>query len=130
MAGDHMRRIVGSPKFRKIVLALVILMALGLVWSAAWCWGSWACARSSWIVLDSASDTVTVHALGFFGSEQSSFPLAQVRHAQIDTGDPPAERIVLILQSGRHWGWTGFSDRDGQEEAVQAINDFLGAPGG
>jgi len=101
-------------------------MVLGMLWCIAWAWGGWACTRSSSILLDSQNNTVTFSETSIlFGRMRHAIPLDQVRHAQIATTDG-AERIVLVLKSGRYEGFTAYTDQAGQEEAVQAINDFWG----
>jgi hypothetical protein len=116
--------------WRGFVIKSLLAIALGLVWCGGWGFGSWACSRSSSVLLDSAANTVTVdspHIL--FGRDHFAVPLDQVRNAQIATSHA-SERIVLVLKSGRYMDFTGYSDQAGQEEAVQAINDFLGVRGG
>lgn len=116
--------------WRGVMIKSVLAIVIGVIWSGAWGWGSWGCSRSSSILLDNASNTLTVdspHIL--FGRDHYSLPLDQVRNAQIATSHA-SERIVLVLKSGHFVDFTGYSDQAGQEEAVQAINTFLGVRGG
>ena len=86
--------------------------------------------NTSSLLLDRSRNTVIADSAGiFFGYERYTVSLDQVRHAHIDTGSASSKRLVLILRSGQHFGFTPFTDRGCQEEAVQAVNDFLGATG-
>ncbi len=81
-------------------------------------------------LLDRHGNAVIADSAGmFFGRDHYTGPLNQVRQTHLDNGSAPSKRIVLILRNGQHFGFTPFTDRGGQEEAVQAINDFLGVNG-
>lgn len=79
------------------------------------------------MLLDSANNTVVIDGTNILvGRTRFTIPLDDVRYAQIATTHA-AERIALVRKDGHYEGFTAYSDQAGQEEAVQAINDFLGA---
>ena len=117
--------------WRGIVIKSAFGIALGAFWMCLF--GFFALMgrpTTSTLLLDRAGNEVTAVSAGLiFGHDHYAVPLDQVRHAHLDRGRSAAKRIVLILKSGQHFGFTAFTDRGGQEEAVQAINDFLGVEG-
>jgi hypothetical protein len=116
--------------WRGVAIKSFWVMGISLVWCLGFGLGGWGCSRASWILLDKAEGTVTMDEPGLlFDNLHESIPLGQARLARIATTDT-AERIVLVMRDGHYWGFTAYTDQGGQEAAVQAINDFLGVPGG
>lgn len=93
--------------------------SLALFWLVSYSSGS--------IVLDRDSNTASVRAkmTAFLPAQSSSVPLNAVQGATLDY-KPNARRIRLIAAHGNDLAYPIWSDRRGQQEAVQAINEFLG----
>jgi hypothetical protein len=101
------------------------VLITGLCWSGIWFLVAWHLLSDSYLLFDLSANTVTINKRNFWGSRTTiSIPLDQVKSSTIESGRND-HRIVLILQNGRHVGFTGYSERDGQFEAEDAINTYL-----
>lgn len=79
------------------------------------------------IMLDRATGIASMRAkmTAFLPSQTLSMPLQDVESASLDA-KPNSRRIRLFARSGHDLGFPLWSDRAGQQEAVNAINSFLG----
>jgi hypothetical protein len=88
----------------------------------------WAVSYSSGsITMDRATNQAVVQAkmTAFLPAQTLRAPLADVQSATLDT-KPNSRRIRLLTNSGSDVGYPMWSSRTGQDEAVSAINHFLG----
>ncbi len=95
------------------------LASLGLFWLISYNSGS--------IVLDRAENVATMRTriTAFLPARQRSVLLDTVERAILDY-KPNARRIRLVVSRGGDLAYPIWSDRPGQQEAVAAINAFLG----
>jgi hypothetical protein len=95
---------------------------LGVFWLVGYSSGS--------IELDRRSNLATMRAkfTAFLPAETGSVPLSDVDKATLDA-KPNARRIRLVTNDGAGLGYPLWSDRQGQAEAVRAINRFLACSG-
>lgn len=96
------------------------LIALGLFWLLGYNSGS--------IDLDRSANRVMMRSRMtlFFPSQTLTLPLSDVDEAILDY-KPNSARIRLITHSNRDLSYPMWSSREGQEEAVRTINQFLHA---
>jgi hypothetical protein len=97
------------------VIGAIIAAVLGLI--------GWTTSAPSTATLDKDAGTLTIH-IGWARST-SIYPLEQVKYATVET-TTAAYRLVFVLNDGHRVGLGSYSDQEGQPEAANAINQFLG----
>jgi hypothetical protein len=104
-------------RYRLIGCAIAV-GALGLFWLCAYSSGS--------IDLDRSANRAVMSSrmTAFLPAQTHSVPLDAVEQAILDT-KPNASRIRLLVTHGNDLAYPMWSDRGGQQEAVDAINRFL-----
>lgn len=102
----------------RIIRAAGSFAGLGVFWLLGY--------SSSSIELDRHSNLATMRAkfTAFLPAETGRVPLSEVAEATLDE-KPNARRIRLVTNDGAGLGYPLWTDREGQEEAVSAINLFL-----
>lgn len=111
---------LSPPVARKPLVSACVILAIAICIVVL-------ASRKGSVLLDNAQNTVTIDTPNLlFGRTHLIFPLNDVRYAQVDTSHA-AERFVLVLRDGIHLGFTVYSSSGGQEQAAQAVNDFLQA---
>jgi hypothetical protein len=89
----------------------------------------WALGYSSGsIELDRSTNTATINGkmTAFLPAQHRTVPLQSVTNATLDY-KPNSRRIRLEVSHGQDLAFPIWSDRDGQDKAVDAINQFLQA---
>ncbi len=78
------------------------------------------------IILDHATGTASMRAkmTAFLPAQTVSMPLRDVESATLDA-KPNSRRIRLLARSGHDIGYPLWSNRPGQQNAVDAINNFV-----
>lgn len=128
-AGRSTRRVLASSKTPAelssymlrfwIIGAGIGVGSLVLFWLISYSSGS--------IVLDRTQNVATMSAkmTAFLPSQSRSVPLESIQRATLDD-ETNAYRIRLVVVRGNDLSYPTWSDRSGQQEAVEAINQFLG----
>ena len=108
----------GLARYRLAGLAL-LAVAVGLLWMLSYTRGE--------IDFDRGTNVVTMRSkmTVFLPERVQTAPLSSVEEAWLDT-KPNARRIRLLRHHGPDLAYPVWSDRPGQQQAVEAINAFTG----
>lgn len=103
----------------RLIGVLISVAALLLFWAVSYSSGS--------ITLDRSANRAVMQSKMtlFLPAQTQQIALSSVRSARIDA-KPNSRRILLITDDGNDLGYPMWSSRDGQNQAVNAINRFLG----
>lgn len=102
----------------RVIGTAISFGSIGLFWLISYSSGS--------IDLDRTANRATMRSkmTAFLPAQTLSIPLADVDHAIVDY-KPNSARIRLVTRNNDDLGYPMWTDRRGQEEAVNAINHFL-----
>ncbi|WP_158819326.1 hypothetical protein [Granulicella sp. S156] len=82
--------------------------------------------QSGSVTLDRGNDVAILHKPRFFWHYDVTIPLSSVHYAEIRS-KRSSTYIALVLNGGGAVGFANSSDQDGQGQAAEAINRYIGA---